>query len=403
MSLLVFPGCFKEKKYRTYTVYSPVYGSRADALASINGTPGKSIDQAGKIYIRGNYIYINDLNKGIHILDNSDPRHPFQIAFLAIPGNQDMAIKGNTLYADMYQDLLAIDISDPRKAVISGSVPNLFQNRFWVNGYPANQGDQVAVDWIAKDTTAPAQSIVYPGGNILMSAAPAANAAAATGIGGSMASMVLMGDYLYVIAESHSLGIVNASDPGSPKRESQFFAGFDLETIYPFGNTLFLGSQEGVFVYDLSNPVQPARMGSFSHGRACDPVITDGRFAYVTLHAGTGCGGANNEMDVVDISRGATVAGLVSVYPMTRPEGLAKDGNYLFVCDGDRGVKIYDAKVPQNLQLLSLTNEGTAYDVIAPGNNILVAVTDQGIFQYDYSDIFHPRALSLIPAHSSAR
>jgi hypothetical protein len=402
--LLFICGCSKNGKYKTYVVYDPIYGSRSHALASINGDPHQSIDSAGKIYTKDQYIYVNDLNKGIHILDNSNPRRPVQIAFLAIPGNQDIAIKGNILYADMYQNLLAIDISDPRKAVITGSVPDLFTNRSFVNGYAANQGDQVIVGWKAKDTTAPAQVYTYWGGGLLTFATPsAASAASATGTGGSMASMVLLNDYIYVIAESHSLGIVNASNPSNPSFVSQFYAGLDLETIYPYGNKLFLGSQEGVYVYDLSNPVKPAQSGSFSHGRACDPVITDGNYAYVTLHAGSRCGGPNNEMDVVDISSGVTASKLVRIYPMTKPQGLAKDGNFLFVCDGNSGVKVYDAKDPGNLQLISVTNEGTAYDVIAAGNKVLLVVTDKGFFEYDYSNIFQLRSLSFVPASASAQ
>ena len=51
-------------------------------------------------------------------------------------------------------------------------------------------------------------------------------------------------------------------------------------------------------MYDVSNPVQPVKLGEFAHGRACDPVITDGNYAYVTLHAGDGCGGDANELHV---------------------------------------------------------------------------------------------------------
>src|SRR5882672_8973136 len=119
--LLPLSGCDKSGP-KLYTVYEPIYTSRVAVLAAINGNPAQGIDSAGKIYVQGSYIFINDPNKGIHVIDNRNPAHPIQAAFLAIPGNQDIAIKGNTLYADMYDALLAIDISDPRHVKITSQL-----------------------------------------------------------------------------------------------------------------------------------------------------------------------------------------------------------------------------------------------------------------------------------------
>src|SRR5206468_12444506 len=114
--ILLLSACSKDsnaKKTETYTIYTnPVYKNKTDVLASINGVSSTAIAHAGKLYIKDKFIFLNDVNKGIHIIDNSNPSHPVQISFLSIPGNLDIAIKGNILYADMYTDLLAIDISN---------------------------------------------------------------------------------------------------------------------------------------------------------------------------------------------------------------------------------------------------------------------------------------------------
>src|SRR6266487_180079 len=104
--LFILQGCFKDRITKTYTILTPVYKTRSSVLSEINGSSTQLIEHAGKIYIKDNFIFLNDVDKGIHIIDNSDPAHPVQIAFLNIPGNQDIAVKGNTLYADMYNDLL---------------------------------------------------------------------------------------------------------------------------------------------------------------------------------------------------------------------------------------------------------------------------------------------------------
>ena len=68
--------------------------------------------KTGKIYIKGDYIFINEKKEGIHVIDNSDPSNPRNISFIAIPGNLDIAVMGNILYGDSYTDLVAVDITE---------------------------------------------------------------------------------------------------------------------------------------------------------------------------------------------------------------------------------------------------------------------------------------------------
>ena len=402
--ILLFAACKKEntantKATKTYTLYTPIYKPKADALASINANFSQAIVHAGKIYIKDNFIYLNDLNKGIHVFDNSNPSHPVQVAFLSIPGNLDIAIKGNILYADMYSDLLAIDITNPHQARITHTIENFFTGRSYVNGFNVNDNGNIAVDWLERDTTVPADQ--YPNGGcdfcpinfdvLAMSAAGVKS----SGTAGSMAGMVLMNDHLYAITEMHSLGIVDISNAAVPIFDTSFFAGYDLQTVFPFNDKLFLGSAVGMFMYDVSNPQQPVSLGEFTHGRACDPVIADGHYAYVTLHAGDGCGGTANEMDVIDVSN-LQNSQLVKTYQLTKPTGLCKDGNLLFVCD-DTEVKVYNAASPGNMQLLKKIKGNQPYDIIT-GNHKAMVVCSNGLYQYDYTNINNIRQLSFIAA-----
>src|SRR5690606_21363599 len=81
--------------------------------------------------------------------------------------------------------------------------------------------------------------------------------------------------------------------------------GFDVETIFPYGEKLFIGSASAMYIYDISDPKNPARQGTVSHIRACDPVVADGNYAYVTLrNNNSGCGGSQNILNIYDISAG---------------------------------------------------------------------------------------------------
>jgi hypothetical protein len=394
---LFFSACSKDggtKNTATYTIYTnPVYKIKADVLAAINGAANTAIQHAGKLYIKGNFIYLNDVNKGIHIIDNSNPSHPVQIAFLSIPGNLDIAVKGNILYADMFADLLALDITNPHQVKLTKTLENFFIGRYYVNGMATGSDGKIAVSWDEKDTTVAVNNPPVPTDVMFLSSQ--SKSGSTPGIAGSMAGMIIMNNYLYAISEMHSLGIVDISNASHPKLDSSFFAGFDLQTIYPFEDKLFLGSGIGMFMYDVSDPEHPASLGAFEHGTACDPVITDGNYAYVTLHSGSTCGGVINELDVIDV-RDISNTTLVKTYNLSKPTGLCKDGNLLFVCDGNE-VKIFDASNPAGLVLLQQIQSNQPYDVIA-ANKKLIVVNADGISQYNYNNIFDIRLLSFIAA-----
>ena len=405
MACLLIPttGCFKDgssAQLTHYTLHFPVYGSKAAALAAINGNAGKKIDSVGKIYISGSRIFISEPDKGIHVIDNSNPSSPRQIAFLSIPGNQDIAIKGNTLYVDMYADLLAIDISDLRQVKVTTTIEGFFKGRNLVNGYASSKAGEVILDWKTKDTMVIYRTVINPGGGICPNCGIMLYNAAASNskdLAGSMAKMVLTNDHLFAITERQTLGVVNLNEPSYPAIGAQIYAGFDLETIYPIADKLFLGSATGVYIYDISNPAVPVQSGLFGHGRACDPVVADGKYAYVTLHAGTVCGENLNELDVVNVED-LTHPALVKSYPLTSPKGLCKDGDLLFVCDGNEGVKVFDASDPTALKLQQQVGSGqTAHDVIAWDKRLLI-VSDKGLYQYSYANPGNIRLVSLFAA-----
>jgi len=409
--LLSVAGCYKvapaTTKTYTYTLYTPITEMKSTYLAAINGDPAKKIDSAGKIFRKDPWIFLNDVDEGIHIIDNSDPRHPQQVAFLSIPGNQEISVRGNTLYADMYGDLLAIDITDPLHAKVKGYAYNVFKQRAFVHGY-STDSLHVIVGWTEKDTTVTVTVSNYGCRNCMYdmltvpgqmyAAAAAASSDKSTGIGGSTAGMTLIGDYIYAIGEPHSLTTLALGPNGVPSTLATQFVGFDLETIFPFQDKLFLGSKQGVYMYQISNPATPLAIGQFSHGRACDPVVSDGDYAYVTLRTGTSCGGADNELDVVDV-RDPAHAVLVKSYPMVTPQGLGKDGNLLFVCDAGQGVRLLDASNPQALQTIGKIGAGSPTDVIAAGNRLLV-VDKTGFSQYDYSN---SRQIDLLSYYSTQK
>lgn len=105
--------------------YKPIYLSY-EKLKEIEKLPPKELRQSGKIYVQGAYLFISEPNQGIHIVNNIDNKNPKPIAFIQIPGSQEVELKGDILYSDNGLDLVAIDISKPESATVVKRVPDVF-------------------------------------------------------------------------------------------------------------------------------------------------------------------------------------------------------------------------------------------------------------------------------------
>ena len=400
--LFVFNSCVRDTCTRHYVYWEPVYRTKDEVRTNIKNNAPQQIQRPGKIYVRGNYIFLNEIDRGIHIIDNSNKSAPKNIAFIDIPGNLDMAVKGNILYADFYTDLVAIDITNPQHIVVKKFTESVFPERYWGNGFLPNQS-MVIADWVRKDTTITATC----GGNgglfgglksadvLMFSSGATANQSSGGGspygVGGSMARFTIVNNYLYAVTD-YALNVVSIVNGADPVFNNRVQLGWGIETIYPFNNKLFIGSNSGMFIYDISNPTNPTAMGTFSHARSCDPVIADNNNAFVTLRSGTACQGFNEQLDVLDITNLSSPT-LIKSYQLTNPHGLAKDGNTLIICDGRDGLKFYNASDVRNLSLQKHVTGLDTYDVIAINGWALVIAKD-GLYQYDYSSVSNVSLLS---------
>jgi hypothetical protein len=393
-TVFVVTGCTEDTEW--VSGFSPIYLSYADLRAPVTAEDPVDIGITGKIYVKDSYIYINELYEGIHVIDNADPSSPQKIAFIPIPGNVDMAIKGTTLYTDSYVDLVAIDIADPLNAVEVARIEDAFPyitpspwiEADFVAGSPVETPDEslgVVVGWeqtlierVRTNDVFGIADVAYQSGE--RSAAPTAE----TGTGGSMARFTIVDPYLYVLHDWY-IQLVRIDDPVNPSLWSTVDVGWGIETIFPYGNYLFIGSTTGMFIYDNTDPENPTKLSAFAHVTSCDPVVAQGDYAYVTLRAGSFCGGGVNRLDILDIAD-LTNPLLVESYAMQGPFGLGIDGSTLFVCDGVAGLKVYDATDPMNIDLLAFETNNETYDVILIPP-LAIVVGPDGLDQYDYTDV----------------
>ena len=121
--IFLFSGCepVEEEAVSEAFGYKPVYGSQESlAITLSDPTP---VNEPGKIYEYEGHLFVNEINKGIHIFDNSNPSVPLPVAFLKIHGNTEMAISNNILYANHLGSIVAIDLKDLNSIETLASLP----------------------------------------------------------------------------------------------------------------------------------------------------------------------------------------------------------------------------------------------------------------------------------------
>lgn len=216
-----------------------------------------------------------------------------------------------------------------------------------------------------------------------------------TGTGGSMARFAITGNTLYIVSKK-SLEVYDIRDGGNPSKTVTRDMGIGIETIFPYQQSLFIGANDGMYIYNNSTPNSPVLMSKYTHVLSCDPVVVQGQYAYVTLRAGVNCrpGGSFSSLDVVDISD-PTRPAMVGSQQMDSPYGLGVSGNKLFVCEGDKGFRVMDITDPKTPVHKRYFQEVPSYDVIVR-NNHLIITGKKGLFQYNYDDSDSIRFLSRI-------
>ncbi|TBW29897.1 LVIVD repeat-containing protein [Gramella sp. KN1008] len=384
ISLLWLASCSKEEDHRLSKVAVPVTQSIADFRASVKVQAPRKIQESGKIYAWRDYIFVNDKNEGVHIIDNADPFNPKNIKFLKIARNTDIAIKDEKLYANNGMDLVVFDISSIENIQEVGRIPDVFPNYYHIAPAGANYIDLEGFDparEVIMGYVIETRKIEYAIDDRISFESRGDGASGNIGTGGSMARFSIKDDFLYVADES-KLSTFNISDPATPDRVSAEHVGWNIETIFNYQDHLYLGSDRGMYIYSIENPTRPQQVSYIQHVLGCDPVVVKDNYAYVTIRGGNLCGQNFNQLDVVNISD-KTNPFIEKTYQMSNPYGLGVKDDWLFVCDGDAGLKVFDIQDTPDLRLIDQFSNISTYDVIPLGEKLLM-VGDNTLYQYSY-------------------
>jgi len=393
--LCILSGCDKVESDTYYKTTIPIFEKMSVVRKQMTSVVApQPVEQTGKIYIFKDYLFINEPMKGIHIFNNVNPANPTALSFLNIPGNVDMAVKDNVLYADSYVDLLTFDLSNPGKPILLNRVEEVFKNVYQYN-YETKSLQDVVLRYVDTVLNKSDFHKYNPYVSHQYSNSENFNSGGSYGQGGSMARFTLAKEHLYAVDNS-SLNLFDVSDKTKPVFSKNIKLGWGIETIFPYKNNLFIGTNSGMYIYNIDDAAQPKELSRYEHARACDPVVVNDDYAFVTLRTGAACAGKVNVLEVVDI-KDLTKPKLLKTFQMQNPHGLGLASDVLYICEGQFGFKSFDAKDVTKVGDMPLEHlaQLNSTDVI-PGPKSLIVIGENGVCQYDYSDKAKLKLLSCI-------
>lgn len=362
----------------------------------------------GKMYLFDQTLYVSELTRGVRQLDISNPISPMDLGLIGIEGNHDTALRGTDdgrriLYADSYADLIVIDVTAPAFCQVLDTLRNIFGQSYALRwGDDAFFGGPDRMPGVGRIGGASGcggcsetMAVDGPTGGLMYEASGGdgirtTGGGGATGRGGSMARFVVTDDFLYCI-DYNELYVFEIDNPAKPRFINRVHIGWGIETIFPLGEYLFIGGENGMFIYSRSDPRDPKHVSTFSHVRSCDPVVVEGSFAYVTLRGGTRCGTVVSALHIVSVADLFNPKLLMS-YPLPQPMGLDVRDKIAYVCDDSTGVYILDTNDRNNIRELARITEKPGYDTILQ-NDVLIVVSGTAVSFYNVVD---PRAPFLL-------
>ncbi|MBX3240791.1 MAG: hypothetical protein KIT80_23130 [Chitinophagaceae bacterium] len=124
LGILYLISCKNEGPPPTQTSgYKPVYAPKIPD-SEITFSSGKIKGEPGKAVTGGNRLFQLEPNKGIHVIDLSNPGSLRTLGFINIPGAHDLEIRDHQLITNAYNDLLVLDVTNLQQLKLIVRVDN---------------------------------------------------------------------------------------------------------------------------------------------------------------------------------------------------------------------------------------------------------------------------------------
>ena len=149
-SCCLFGICEEEEINLPVNRYKPVVLEREIFENAIGAQSPQAIIKPGKIYIKDNLMFLNEINKGFHVFKYTNPETPIKLGFIKILGATDVAIRNETIYINQATDLVSLIYNETTNTItVLHRNKNVFPQKLSPDG---NIGyitpNQIIIDWI---------------------------------------------------------------------------------------------------------------------------------------------------------------------------------------------------------------------------------------------------------------
>lgn len=207
---------------------------------------------------------------------------------------------------------------------------------------------------------------------------------------GSYSTMLTIGQKLYLVNDSQ-IKTFDVTDSKNPVLLNTTDLGDEIESLYHYDGLLLVGSSSRMYILEINEKGIPERKNitPYYNLTICsnDPIVARNDIAYVTLSSVDipVCDRPElDELRVYDI-KNIDKPVLLETISMSKPKGMGFGKKYLFVCDQEDGLVIFNIEDPKS-PVLSTTLEGfNAFDVIIRNYILIVACLNE-LRQYDITD-----------------
>jgi len=219
---------------------------------------------------------------------------------------------------------------------------------------------------------------------------------------GDVTHVKIVDNLAFLAGSRPCLQIVDVSNPRSPKSVGQIDPtglicnGADLAVD---GHLVYFSAGiEGIFIFDVSDPRTPVRLGNFkSNSFLSDThVAVAGDKLYVA---------GSSDFQVLDVSDPMAPVALSSSLDVgSNPLALVVQGPRAYVADSFGGLRILDVTTPASPRILTDYKPSIlgADVIVAPNGSIWYGDYD-GLHQLDLTDLAHPKDQRFVAIHSVNR
>ncbi len=349
---LTFASCEKDSCTQTWTqlVTVPVTANRQAVQDSIAAMPARELCTGGNLYAFGNYVFVNANREGYHLLDNTNPAEPVNVAFLRVPGATHMAFVDGQMVSDSYADMLVLDFGGPQSLKLLSSTPNLLLQ---TDGFEVGE-DRVAVGFEEQEVTfvedcsgtvtagcancSSAEWFSFDSDGSSFANSVAGNAQVNTG--GSLARLAFCDRTLYVLATDRLTTFRLEGLTLRNVRETMIGGG--QEALIREGAFLYVASQWGLTILEIGDCGLPISRGSAPRPWGDDPVAVEGDRVIAAIRNGnTPVPGLDGRLMVYDVSDRLNPR-VIYTLPLPHPVGVVLRNGQLYVCDGVKGLLRYE-------------------------------------------------------------